>query len=186
MKRVLIVFAILAAATPAAADTVSGTVRYQNRIYDDNGFTGGLEFLPVRFADVQFIRESDGTVLGADVTDGLGAYSITFPGSETGFLRVFARNNGAVINAVVMNNSFDQLIYTAASVTVATIPATTINFDVLLAGGAPPFKIFDVIVGASDAHSLDHPTVEQQAQADTMTRRNGTVDPTRRSFDGSF
>ncbi|MHC4862229.1 MAG: hypothetical protein ACYTDY_19285, partial [Planctomycetota bacterium] len=102
MKKILTVLILLAAAGTAAADTVSGTVQYENRVYNDAGFTGATELLPVRFADIEVVRSSDSAVLGTGETDGAGAFSINIAngGTQTIFIRVYARQDNGTVNAV--------------------------------------------------------------------------------------
>src|SRR6187431_546451 len=58
-----------------SAFTVSGTVWYEDRAYDANGFTGELPHVPIRFATVQVVNELD-DVVGEGSSGADGAFSI--------------------------------------------------------------------------------------------------------------
>lgn len=147
----LAVIAVVFCALPltAHADTVSGTVRYENKLYDSNGFTGGTEYRPIRYADVEVVRASDSVVLGSGETTGTGTYTIAIAnaGSVSIYLRVYARQDNASFNVVVKNNASSAQIYTATTSAGAqdTNSPVTIDLDVSVAGGAAgAFNIFDM------------------------------------------
>jgi hypothetical protein len=153
MIRTVIACAVLlfVGVTVVSADTVSGTVQYENRIYNTGGFTGSTEMLPVRQADVEVIRSSDSAVLGSGQTDDNGAYSIsvTNGGSQTIFLRIYARQTDGQINVTVRDNATSNQIYVADTTAAAedTDNPVVINASITLASGvAGPFNIFDVSV----------------------------------------
>ncbi len=144
-------FALLLALSPAAAAQVTGEVRYQDRAYDGNGFTGQQPYLPVRYAEVEIVRESNGQVLGTGVTGADGCFSIGgISGGIRVFARVYARRTNGGINAVVRDNLSDNAVYTARTETITTGPGGSgaiARLDLTVASGAaPPFNIFDVAV----------------------------------------
>jgi hypothetical protein len=57
--------------------TVTGSAAYEDRVYDDGGFTGEIRQRPIRFATVQLVAEGDGSVLGEAVTRGDGTYTLS-------------------------------------------------------------------------------------------------------------
>ncbi len=150
---------VLAMASVAGADTVSGTVRYQDRTYNATGFTG-TQLLPVRFAEFEVVR-SDGTVLGSGSTLVDGTYSVVIAnaGTQSIFLRVYARQNSAAINASI--RTAGNAIYTAVTTPASldTNAPITLDLDVTIAsGGAGPFNLFDGAVLAFEyIASLDTP-----------------------------
>jgi PKD repeat protein len=148
--KALVVAATLLTAGTAWADTVSGTVRYENRTYNASGFTG-TEFLPVRHAEIEIVR-SDGTVLGSGATLADGTYSVVIAngGTQSIFLRVYARRVNASFNASVRNNPSSNAIYTAVTTPAAldTSAPIVIDLDTTLAGAAPAFNIFDCAIFA--------------------------------------
>ncbi len=143
--------AFVLALSSAAAAQVTGTFRYQDRVYDAGGFTGAQPFRPVRQAEVEIVRSSDGATMGTGTTDGAGAFSVAgVPGSTDVFARVYARRAGSGMNASVRNNPFAAAVYTAASspfVTTVAGNGTSGTVDLTIAGGAAPaFNIFDAAV----------------------------------------
>lgn len=133
----------------AAQVTVTGTVQYEDRDYTGSGFTGGTTARPIRAAEIEILRTSDGALLGSGVTDpGTGAFSIPgIPTGETVQARVYARRAGAGINAVVRNNASANAVYAALTPSI-TAPATsfgTVLFTIA-GGAAPAFNIFDAAV----------------------------------------
>jgi hypothetical protein len=129
--------------------SVSGTATYEDRAYNRNGFTGQTPQLPIRFATVQLMDESN-AVLTETRTSASGAYSITAEANEGENVHVaVAAMADGTYNVRVVNNS--QHIYALASApfTVSAAPktqdlaATTGNL-----GGV--FNILDTVIRASD------------------------------------
>ena len=84
-------------------NTVSGTVRYQKKLYDQNGFTGKSIFLPVRFATVQVFGPKQ-SELATATTDGKGRYCAIYvkTGEPTeNRVSVVARTNVPTLNIQV-------------------------------------------------------------------------------------
>lgn len=163
MLRSITFLAVLLAPAIASAGTVSGTVTYENKIYQDTGFTG-TEYLPVRLADVEIVRSSDGVVLGSGETGIDGTFSIVIPdgGTLNIFLRAYARQDNAAVNVVVKNNSTSGSIYTATTTGTdqnTSAPIAGFNMAISIAGGAASaFNIFDVAVISSQfAATVDIP-----------------------------
>ena len=139
------------ALSSAAAAQVTGRVRYQDRVYDLMGFTGSEPYRPVRYAEVEIVRDSDGTTLGTGVTDDAGTFRIGgIPGRTRVFARVYARREGGGINAAVRDNFTDRALYAAATASIVTNNAgsgTIPDRDLTIASGAaPPFNVFDAAV----------------------------------------
>ena len=159
--------ALFLALSSAAAAQVTGRVRYQDREYDLNGFTGWRPYRPVRQAEVEIVRAGSNQVLGTGVTDETGAFSISgIPGGTGVFARVYARRSGGGIHAVVRDNFEDKAIYTAVTGNITTNAkgeGTFPDLDLtILSGAAPPFNIFDTAVKSFQyLASLDpnHPDV---------------------------
>jgi hypothetical protein len=153
----LVVIFLIAFITYTFSANVSGTIRYRNKTYDANGFQDSSlwNWLPVRHAIVEVIKV-DGAVetsLGTGSTDNNGYYTITIPnaGSQTIFIRTYAKQDTFPYNIVVKNDPTNNQIYTAVS-TQALLDTNmdqTINLDIPLledGGIAEVFNIFDVAV----------------------------------------
>jgi PKD repeat protein len=140
--------ALLLALSSAAAAQVTGTVRYEDRTYDGSGFTG-TAMRPVRQAEFDLLRSSDGTLLASGVTDNSGSFSIAgLPPSEVIRLRIYARRSGGQINAIVRTNQAANALYAATTAPLDTSVTTAFGtVDILISGGAAPaFNIFDCAV----------------------------------------
>ncbi len=95
---------------------VSGTASYEDRAYDQNGFTGQKSVKPIRFADVEVVRTADGAVLASTATDSAGMFSLTFTNSAAAgvYLRVLSRTANPSMR-VAVTDTLDNL-YAAAGV----------------------------------------------------------------------
>ena len=133
--------------------TASGSFRYQDREFNQGGYTGVTPSLPIRFAKVEVrFRQGGGTqLLATGATDGNGNYSInvlndtvtrdiqirvlTASGVSDLFLQV-TNVNGPKVNYAVTTAFFNS-----------HNPNQNINagtFTGLIGAGAEPFNIYDV------------------------------------------
>jgi hypothetical protein len=140
--------------------TFSGTIWYEDREYDLDGFTG-TELRPVRNAVVETVRESDGAVLASGATASDGEYSLEFTHTGTAgvYLRVKARTaDGAVevqdpdgnlysMTSLVIDDSFSDGFEVDLAAEVGTAGGVFNILEVLregadfvsgLTGGPPP------------------------------------------------
>ncbi|MGH7273688.1 MAG: hypothetical protein ACREIQ_04440, partial [Nitrospiria bacterium] len=137
--------------------TVTGTAEYEDREYDQNGFTGQKTLKPIRFADVELVRNSDGTVLASTTTDATGTFSLTFTtsGAPGVYVRVLSRTGDLLVKAevtdlagalyAIISNTLDET--TASSFTVSlTAPVVTKGQEAL--GGA--YHIMDAFTSGSE------------------------------------
>jgi hypothetical protein len=69
------------AVTPAVSGSllISGLIKYEDKEYGTNGFTGNTTFKAVRFAEVQAVDTLSGATIVSGVTDSSGMYSLTVP-----------------------------------------------------------------------------------------------------------
>src|SRR5262249_28365246 len=88
-------FLAAGASSPALAAVwiASGTVKYRDREFNQNGFTGNEPVVNVRFADVEVV--SGNNVLATGATTSTGTFSINVTDSQTRdvFVRVITRSN---------------------------------------------------------------------------------------------
>jgi hypothetical protein len=78
------ILVLLAGALPAFANyNVTGSCGYVDREFDANGFTGVEPIRPVRFADVQVIRDSNGSVLWTAATNANGTFNFAVVETST-------------------------------------------------------------------------------------------------------
>ena len=105
--------------------TVTGTVRYEDRLYDSHGFTGVVQPKFVRFADVEVVScakdPTDATaVVASGHTNAVGMYSIGPFSNATNpsglYVRVLARAQPvAELHIVVRNNTLQKAIQAIVS-----------------------------------------------------------------------
>lgn len=153
-RKIFIVLAILFFLTKADlfAGTITGSIRYENKIYDSTGFIG-TNFLPVRNADIEI--EVVGVGVFSGETNSIGNYSIAVSdsGVRSVFIRVYARQDDANFKVVVKFNATNNQIYAVVSSTVSvdTSSLQTINFNIDLTNyptSVGAFNIFDTGVWA--------------------------------------
>ena len=135
--------------------TINGTVQYQDKEYDTNGFTGNQPYKAVRYAEVDLVTVPTNSVLYTALTDSTGFYSIsTDPTTSTVYVRVqsTATIPGAAPIAVM---SLSNAMYGVASNNF--IPSGNANVNISIpstsVGGA--FNILDVFTnGFNFVHNL--------------------------------
>ena len=87
----LVFIGLLAAGPARAADfTVSGGFLYEDRIWDGAGYTGTVQDLPIRHADVEVVDVGTQLVLASGSTDVNGDYSLLVTG-QTGVVTFYVR-----------------------------------------------------------------------------------------------
>src|SRR5437867_4051671 len=161
MKRLgFLLLMLVAVVAPASANWgASGTFRYQDREWDQNGFTGVVSELPVRFADIEVIdpnKQGTKATLARGKTDANGAYSITVTDSSTRTvrLRVLTQTTQTSDLFVKVINKVTSSIYAVTSADYLNHnPNTNINFGTLVAAvgsGGEAFNILDLGIYGAD------------------------------------
>lgn len=150
----------IASLAPTWADwTASGTFRYVDREFDQNGFTGVEPSLPIRFATVE-VRDASASgpkALATGATDAVGNFSISVSDNKTRTVYVRALTTSSAVSGLflVVQNAFaPQNPYAVASSNVPNhSPSTNVNFGTITAAigsGGEPFNVYDVGLGAVD------------------------------------
>ncbi|MBI5360705.1 MAG: PKD domain-containing protein [Planctomycetes bacterium] len=155
MKKTIFAYMlVLATGLPCLAGTISGTVRYQNKIYNSDGFTGASVYYPVRYADAEIVNKGTNEVLGSGEVNVDGFYSIDISDAVSAdiFLRVYAFQSNSQFNLSVRNNDSSKAIYTAKTYGTAYAgQALAIDLDISLTSGvADAFNIFDCTLLAQE------------------------------------
>ena len=120
-------FLALAAEASAADFTVRGSFSYEDRIWDQFGYTGDVQNLPIRRADVEVVSASNGAILGAGSTAADGSYSIPvtgLTGSVTLYVRCLSATDNAADYHVKVVDTFDRVNGTV-DLTGSTVHAIT-------------------------------------------------------------
>jgi hypothetical protein len=135
--------------------TVTGRLSYVDRQYGMSGFTGLRFQKPIRFMDVQVIRESDGTVLGSGASNANGNYSVSFnnPGPRGVYVRALSRTHEASpVRLVVENNIVQNALYAVVSSSFdETVVQPSVDLVATVEGGSGGvFNILDVLTDASE------------------------------------
>jgi len=144
---------ILAASNmPAFADyTVTGRFQYEDRAFDISGFTGAINFRPIRFAEVRILAGA--TVLATGSTNADGVFSILVPGSTAQPIQASCLASSSVapgplleVRSAGSTFSFGS-IYTIKSPTVNSPGADTVPMGTTLArassSSGKAFNIWD-------------------------------------------
>ncbi|NNF06162.1 MAG: hypothetical protein HKN21_05325, partial [Candidatus Eisenbacteria bacterium] len=124
------------AATPAFAFEVTGTFLYEDRVWDLQGYTGTVQNLPIRMANVEIVDATTQQILASGATDANGNYTIEVTG-VIGLVNLYARclthgtNAGYEIRVV---DDFQRalglgFLITTASMTHAITTTTEIAHD---------------------------------------------------------
>ncbi len=79
----------------AATFQVTGTLQYQDRIWDKNGYTGTAVNRPIRQADVEVVNLGNSAVVGTGFTNATGQFtvSVTFTGNVSLYVRVLSKTD---------------------------------------------------------------------------------------------
>ena len=134
--------------------TLSGQIRYQDREIDRSGFTGVRPFKPVRFAELEVVRNADSQVLASGSTEGDGAYRLTFTNTgEAGiYIRVLSRTSAATGVEAEVRHATRRSLFAVRSAVVDDRTGTNLSvgldvpvFDDNGAGIGGPFNILDVL-----------------------------------------
>lgn len=111
--------------TKGESASISGSIRYQDKLYNNNGFTGTTTFNPVRFAAIELVRSANPTQPGV-------------------YVRVIAETD----TLLVKNNVTDNAVYAVKSATIddSSGIAFSSNIDITVSSGAGgAFNILDVL-----------------------------------------
>ena len=138
------------------ANTVHGTIMYEDRQYGYYGLMG-IEEKPVRFARVEVVRssdQSDQSVIGSARTLLDGSYAVLIPpdtGSMEFYVRVYAMQNDSQFQITVKTANCPNPIHIMTSGPQAyadgSVEVNLLATEISGLGGA--FNIFDVLVGAA-------------------------------------
>lgn len=125
---------------------LTGTIRYEDRLYDRTGFTSETAFKPVRRTVVQLVSSLD-EILATTETDENGAYSVAGTGVQPR-LRVLAKTGPNATQALEVRSPVNGALL---AVVTAALPEGTqelnINVPAAPAGGA--FNVIDVMSSAA-------------------------------------
>ncbi len=135
--------------------TVSGNITYENREFSTEGFTGDTTWEPIRFMQVQVVRESDGAVLASGATDLNGDYSMSFTNSGANgvYVRVLSKTEPSLnVHLEVRNNLTQNRLYAVRSYFFnETAVPSPVDFGATVASGSGgAFNILDVLTDASE------------------------------------
>lgn len=146
--------------------SVSGQALYEDRAQTNTGLATATTNLPIRFATVEVVRESDGAVLGEGETDQSGDYEVSFrnPGEPGYRVVVIASQNSELVDQSVGNAS-NELYAVRSELADETAEPEKVDFQVIAQADdvGPAFNIFDMgVVGGAlirRAHGQNPPNV---------------------------
>lgn len=144
---------------------LSGAIRYTDKEYGMDGFTGSTTLKSVRFARIEVYSKSDSGdehVLATGQTNGDGGYSLEIAGASGDLrLRVYALTGSASPMTVEVNDTGGNL-YAVSSCTgiaaesdsrfqLSSGSSLSFNLDIPLENGADPaFNLLDVYTAAAE------------------------------------
>ena len=156
VRRLLLAWVVVAAGAAAQANwTASGAVNYQDREFDQTGFTGVQPLLAARFVDVEIIDAGNGSVLGSGATNALGAFSFTVTDGSTRniYVRALTRSTKTATLFLKVTNVSSSVYALAAATINGHTSTTNVNFGTLVAAveaGGEAFNLYDQAVYGSD------------------------------------
>lgn len=138
-----------------AAWDATGTVLYRDRSFDGTGFTGEEPLLPIRYADVEVLDDSTGSVLatGSTATDGGFSIPVIDTQIRNVYVRVLTRsNNTADLYLKVTTGA--SIPYAIAGPVIANhLPGEDLDMGTLVAEiqqGGEAFNLYDMGVSGMD------------------------------------
>lgn len=136
---------------PQISVNITGTIRYEDKLYGPSGFTGGTNMKAVRHAKVELV--GDGGVVAQSSTDESGGYSLSGSGRNL-YVRVLAQTDGtgAAHTIEVVNANTPSQIYAIPSARLSD-GDSTVDLDITLAAAgavAGVFNILDVYQSAGE------------------------------------
>ncbi len=150
---------LLAAPAARAAWIASGSFKYQDREFDEDGFTGATPLLPIRYArvEVRYLKGGGGgsTLLASGGTDAAGNYSITVNDTSTRdiVIRVVTLSGAPDLFLQVTNFNGATASYAVTTPTYTAHAPVNLNAGSVTAaigGGGEAFNLFDVGVNTID------------------------------------
>jgi len=125
---------------------VSGTVRYEDKLYDKYGFTGISSYKSIRHVPVDLVTEDD-IVIASSVTDESGHYELSGWGKNPR-IRVLAQTDSA-IGTIISVRNYSGNIY-AVSKQLDNAIDSNLNIDISQSSTvAGAFNMLDVFTNAT-------------------------------------
>lgn len=163
IRRLLMLACLALCAAPAHAFQVSGRFLYEDRLYDNNGYTGTVQNLPIRRARVEVVNAITTLVMASGSTDASGHYALQVTGQTlpvSFYVRCITDGRPAGYQIRVMDNFFrvptvglsflgSSLYSITTTTTLAHNPANPLDYGAFLiqdpdgTGVAQAFNIFD-------------------------------------------
>jgi pre-peptidase len=177
---------ILAAGTAQGAWIASGTFKYQDREFDETGFTGATPLLPIRYAkvEVRYLKGGGGsTLLATGATDVNGNYSISVTDTSTRdiFIRVLTTSGVPDLFLQVTNILSPVAVYAVTTPTYTAHAPVNLNAGLIIAvpgSGGEVFNLFDVGLNTEDYLAYLNGSRPGSSQQLTIQWENGVGTPT--------
>jgi hypothetical protein len=160
MKRTVLTGLILVGLAMASSHafggwTATGSFKYQDREFDQNGFTGVTPSLPIRFAkvEVRYKQGNNFVPLATGATDASGNYSVFVNDTSTRDIQVRVVTISGVPDLFlqVFNDSGQGANYAVVTPTFTAHPPLDLNagiFTALISAGGEAFNIYDVALNS--------------------------------------
>lgn len=149
---------VVSANPGASAITLSGKATYEDKPFDENGFTGNIELKPVRKAFIEIVAIDGFNTIASGASNDLGEFNISADNSgQRGgvYLRVVSTSDPADASKLeIRNNPRDQALYSLVSPGIDDSTARSfsapLNLNAKPGGAGGAFNLFDVFLDASE------------------------------------
>ncbi len=142
----------------ASAINIAGKASYEDKTFDENGFTGNIELKPVRKALIEIVAIDGFKTIATGASDAFGNFNITADNSgQRGgvYVRVVSKSDPADLSKLeIRNNPEDQSLYSFLSPgmddSTATPFSANLNLSAKAGGAGGVFNLLDVFLDASE------------------------------------
>lgn len=118
--------------------TLTGSVSYEDRLYDTGGFTGELAIAAASFLAIEVVRSADDTVVTSGTLNAEGFYSIDLerPTGEH-YLRALSLSPALDRDVVVRDRSAERVVYSVRSEGFIADELTSLTVDLVASADSP-------------------------------------------------
>ena len=131
-------------AIPGSTGSIQGTIRYEDKEYDQDGFTGNTSWKSVRYAAIDLVSNATKSVLDSKQTDSMGNYSFaTTPSTTQVYIRV--NSMAAPSSGIIRVKDLDNFMYAVPSDPLPLSGSAFVNISIPVTNMGGAFNILDVM-----------------------------------------
>lgn len=133
---------------------ISGTIMYEDMLYDIDGFTGAKQNKPIRLAEVHLVDAQTAAIVSTTTSDQAGQFQFNDVPYDDYYLRVAASNGSAATNSIAVKN-LSGLVYSVTQTVIFDGSETAIIIVATESGIGGAFNIYDTMLAAEEViHTL--------------------------------